>query len=84
LVSTSHELKELATEIETFLHVNKQNKRFQDYWQSQATLCRLSLESKLKKEQLEKTTDEQAHLLLLKQSEEEIELEKQAEELIEG
>ncbi|TNV81476.1 hypothetical protein FGO68_gene13657 [Halteria grandinella] len=84
LVATSAELKEISNEIQVFMNVGKDPKMpgFYEYWESMKVLCERMLERKLRQEQSTKVTKEEAHLLLLKQTEEEIELEKQAEELI--
>lgn len=84
LVATSAELREIALEIQVFMNVGKSKvmPSFFEYWESLKVLCERMLERKLSQEQQAKVTDEEAHLLLLKRSEDEIELEKQAEELI--
>lgn len=48
MVNSSQELRDIAVEMETFLNVNKRNKRFQNYWQSQMVLCQLMIDKKSK------------------------------------
>ncbi len=57
-VHSSIELRELLNEMQTFLNVNKDNIKFQQYWQSMQRLCNLEIEKKVKIEQESNITDE--------------------------
>ena len=83
LLQTSADLQTLLSDLDTFLTVAKRGppRTFQSYWTSLATLCTLELDKKLKSEALSTSED---HASLLKQTERDEDLERDAEEMILG
>jgi len=84
LLQTASDLQTLLSDMDTFLTVATRGppRTFQSYWTSLSTLCTLELDKKLKSEAASSSSED--HASLLKQTERDEDLERDAEEMILG